>query len=705
VDAPTTNAEYLAAIFAGLPPGLTPWVCSFDAYPGNWAGRPWTPGTAIDGIGANAFYTLATYRPDAYGIYSRKSALCATVYGVMLDDIGTKVDAPALNRLAPSIVNRTSNGNHQVVYLFREPVTDPAEADALLDALLSRRLGDTGANGASARYSRLPFGVNTKHMPPHACGLVKWHPERRYTIAEIAGAFDVQLVKPERSRRLHASRTDLWESKTEAERGTIIDDLASALQCIPADDYDLWIRVGHYLRTLPDLVGYALFELYSQKSDKCDNDGLLRFFTCNPDRVDYRSVFTLAKKYGWVNPRRVNPEEKFAAPVALPPGASPVPLPPVNAATLSFPDAAAGAIDARIERVYEALNSEAAGRRIAFDAFLEQIMIKLPGEPWRPFTDADYGRIRVDFQRRGFKAITPEVVKTAVLLTAEDHRFDSLAEFASALEWDGVPRIDTALPAYFGTKDTPYTRAVGAYIFTAFAARALQPGAQVDMVPVFVGLQGERKSSAVRALAPDPDFYCEVNLKRIDDDNTSRLIRGICVGEIAELRGLAGRDQESVKAFLTRRIERWIPKYREFMTTYPRRLVFIGTANEREFLDDPSGERRWLPVEAGKVNVEAIERDRLQLWAEGVARFKANGIEWLAEPSMACPLPNGATPFKIAAASLGALGRDFMTLTRTDQLRLGKVLRAVGYEKTNARMQDGKVGKAWVRAVPTPPPP
>ena len=213
--------------------------------------------------------------------------------------------------------------------------------------------------------------------------------------------------------------------------------------------------------------------------------------------------------------------------------------------------------------------------------------------------------------------------------------------------------------------------------------------------------------------------------KKIDDDDMARNIRGKLVGEIAELRGLRGRDQESTKAWITRRDETWCPKYREFQVTYPRRIVLIGTSNEREFLDDPTGERRWLPVEAGAVDVEAIERDREQLWAEGATRFLASGIAWREAEQLARAehakfkvvdewqdlvqrwldsavvpggMPRGVVPFTLQDVAVGALGRGVQSLGRPDELRLGKVLRSLGFDnKKNARI-DGVMRRVWTRS-------
>lgn len=116
----------------------------------------------------------------------------------------------------------------------------------------------------------------------------------------------------------------------------------------------------------------------------------------------------------------------------------------------------------------------------------------------------------------------------------------------------------------------------------------------------------------MEALSPDPAFFTEISFAEKDDD-LARKMRGRLVAEIGELRGLNTKELESIKAFVTRTHENWIPKYREFATQFPRRLVFVGTTNEDEFLADKTGNRRWLPVEVSKVDVKAIKRSPFTL--------------------------------------------------------------------------------------------
>lgn len=129
----------------------------------------------------------------------------------------------------------------------------------------------------------------------------------------------------------------------------------------------------------------------------------------------------------------------------------------------------------------------------------------------------------------------------------------------------------------------------------------------------------------MEALSPDPAFFTEISFAEKDDD-LARKMRGRLVAEIGELRGLNTKELESIKAFVTRTHENWIPKYREFATQFPRRLVFVGTTNEDEFLADKTGNRRWLPVEVSKVDVKAIKRDLLLLWAEAREVFQRLGV-------------------------------------------------------------------------------
>jgi predicted P-loop ATPase len=309
------------------------------------------------------------------------------------------------------------------------------------------------------------------------------------------------------------------------------------------------------------------------------------------------------------------------------------------------------------------------------------------------------------------------MIRQAVLLVAEQHKMDTARIWLEGLRWDGVERVDTFCPRYFGTVDSPYERMAGLYLWTALAGRVMAPGCQADMVPVLIGKQGCGKSSGVQALVPAPDHYVELRLDE-PDDAIARKTRGVLVAEFAEMRGLRAADVDRVKAFITRRHEKWVPKYREFATNYPRRFLIVGTTNDEEFLPSDTEHRRWLPLHTSGVDVPAIRADKEQLWAEALVRWDMDGVAWAQLDALAAPArADAASPdaweetvaeyvfakpaesVKLLDVMVNAIGLDPRTVNRSHELRVGRILRSLGYERHSIRTPTGKFAKVW-RPVP-----
>lgn len=405
---------------------------------------------------------------------------------------------------------------------------------------------------------------------------------------------------------------------------------------------------------------------------------------------------------------------------------------PAGGDGLTFAAAAQGAIPATLTNLIAALQSAEAGTRLAYDAFRDRIMIGQPGA-WRLLTDADYVALRREFEARGFKPVSADLMRDSVLYVAMAARIDTAIEWAGGLVWDGTPRVDLFLHRYFGCPDTPYTRAVSRYLWTALAGRALDPGCQADMVPILVGPQGARKTSAIRNMAQALEAFGTVDLLKIEEDDTARKLRGKLVVGLSELRGLKTRDAEAIKDWVTRRVEQWTPKYREFETLFLRRCVLIGDGNRDDLFTDPTGNRRWLPARTGDhIDAEGVARDRDQLWAEGVAMWRQSGIAWQAAETLAkdehaafeevdpweeladewlraappiagfgnVPMPpNGAQPFKLARFMSEALGLRQGLHTGNEARRAGKVLHKLGYDNRVVRV-DGVAAKYWINVTP-----
>lgn len=273
------------------------------------------------------------------------------------------------------------------------------------------------------------------------------------------------------------------------------------------------------------------------------------------------------------------------------------------------------------------------GRWVAYDAFTDELVWADKRQPidhktrWKRLADAEVTYIRMQLEQRGFKALGAQLLRESLFAAGRLRAMDSAQEWLRRREWDGVRRIETFAVDVWGWTDTPYARAVGRYVWTALAGRIIEPGVQADMAPILVGLQGIRKTSAIKAMAPHADMYTEIRLDAKDEDQ-SRALRGKLVGEIEELRGLNSRAIEEIKAFVSRRRESWIPKFKEFENHFDRRCLLIGSTNETEFLADPTGERRWLPGLCHFINIDLLRETRDQLWAEGAQTFIMDGVAW-----------------------------------------------------------------------------
>ena len=294
------------------------------------------------------------------------------------------------------------------------------------------------------------------------------------------------------------------------------------------------------------------------------------------------------------------------------------------------------------------------GMRIAYDVFRDEITVARPGtNEWQSIEDHHVVAMRILLERLRFKSVSKELARDVIVLVARENRYDSAQLWLTTLPaWDGVSRIATFLIDSFGAADTPYSRAVALYIWTALAARVMSPGCQADMAPVLKGPQGIQKTSAVRAMVPGTNYFVEVDFTK-DDAELARVMRGTLIGEIGELRGLHTKDQEGIKGFVSRRFEKWTPKYEEFSKAYPRRCVLIGTTNLDGILSDDTGNRRWLPVEVTRADTARIERERDQLWAEALVVWRASGIAWQAAERLA---PEAHAEFMVEDAWEGAIG-------------------------------------------------
>lgn len=320
----------------------------------------------------------------------------------------------------------------------------------------------------------------------------------------------------------------------------------------------------------------------------------------------------------------------------------------------------------------------------------------------RPLEDYDLFHLAEKIESQHGHGCTVPIarLREAVEAVARERPFHPVRDWLSGLQWDGTARIDTLLPVFYGVRDDEYTRAVGKNLLVGAVARIFDPGAKLDTMAIFEGDQGARKSSSLQTLF-GPDWIAEMKATPDSRDFEASLIGLWCL-ELADLEGMGRTDRNRIKMQLSTRSD-WIRlAYRRDPARYPRQTIFVSTANDTDYLRDPTGARRFWPVRCGKIDLEGLARDRDQLWAEAVHRYR-DGETWWEVPDQAKEEQEARYQFdsweEIIAPWLA--GREEVTTTEilrdclgiletrdhshAAQIRVGNVLKRCGWGRVKVR--------------------
>lgn len=218
------------------------------------------------------------------------------------------------------------------------------------------------------------------------------------------------------------------------------------------------------------------------------------------------------------------------------------------------------------------------------------------------------------------------MIDEAIELVARVNAFHPVRSYFASLAWDGTKRLDSWLSDYLGTPNNEYTQRVGRWFLIAMVARVMRPGVKFDYCLVLEGTQGLRKSTALRVLAGE--WFSDTELDLSNKDAMSA-IRGKLLHEFSEMGSIARAESARQKSFLSRQIDEFRPTYGRREIRCPRQLVFAGSTNEWQWNKDPTGGRRFWPIEVGaEIRTDLLEEMRDALFAEAVAEYTRGARFW-----------------------------------------------------------------------------
>jgi predicted P-loop ATPase len=188
--------------------------------------------------------------------------------------------------------------------------------------------------------------------------------------------------------------------------------------------------------------------------------------------------------------------------------------------------------------------------------------------------------------------------------------------------WDGKTRLDTWLIDCLGAEDTPYVRAVGRLSLIGAVRRVRDPGCELQTMVILEGPQGIGKSKALAILAGRPEWFNDrIPLGSRDKSDLAEALEGTWVAEVAELSTMHKADVETVKTEVSRRYDKVRRPYERKRSDVARQCSLWGTVNPDvamggAYLKDRTGNRRFLPVRCGTIDLDALVCDRAQLLGE-----------------------------------------------------------------------------------------
>ena len=195
----------------------------------------------------------------------------------------------------------------------------------------------------------------------------------------------------------------------------------------------------------------------------------------------------------------------------------------------------------------------------------------------------------------------------------------------AAENWDGRKRINQMLQVYLGADDNPLISKIAEMWLVGAVAKVYDPFVKFDYVLDLVGGQGVGKTSLLQKLGGA--WYTDSVTDFANKDNYDIMLKSLIVND-DEMVASNRMSFAETKAFISKTSLRFRKPYMKRTEEFAKNFVLARTTNQKEYLKDKTGERRFLPVLANidnqKKHPMEIEPDTIeQIWGEAVTIYRA----------------------------------------------------------------------------------
>ena len=217
-------------------------------------------------------------------------------------------------------------------------------------------------------------------------------------------------------------------------------------------------------------------------------------------------------------------------------------------------------------------------------------------------------------------------------VVAGEHSYNPLKDYLESCESEYKELVNQRDPFdilrhYLNIKDDEYNRIIMDLFFRGAVAKVFDPTTKFDFVLDLTGRQGVGKTQFFEGLFTHKYFTTVETFT--DKDDKARMVRNWCVFD-DEMVASKKASFSELKKFITETKLEFRPPYASSDRRLPKSFIIVRATNDYDYLNDLTGERRFLVAEVHKDTAykgrKWTEKDRRAFWGAMVVAWRANRV-------------------------------------------------------------------------------